>query len=208
MTEQVLRSYLEASVNCANQEARAADMLRKSASLAVLMDDAEMTVLAAAVEEACRVEDGRLTALNATLPGLTDRVTEAGKLYDTAALSLSDSIAVAKELLQEVTDAGLQEVLSQAEKAWKAADKLSAEATIYAVLQDHLKMLSDEIKRVIKELNPDSIGMVKADGRKVPVYNLQGRLLKHVDLQAEDAFHGLADGIYIVGNKKMHIKQK
>ena len=28
MTEQVLRSYLEASVNCADQEARAADMLR------------------------------------------------------------------------------------------------------------------------------------------------------------------------------------
>lgn len=208
MTEQVLRCYLEASVNCANQEARAADMLRKSTSLAVLMDDAEMTTLAAAVEEACRMEEGRLTALNATLPGLTDRVTEAGKLYDTVALSLSDSIAMAKELLQEVTDAGLQAVLSQAEKAWKAADKLLAEATTYAVLQDHLKMLSNEIERVIKELNPDGIGWVKADGHKVPVYNLQGRLLKHVDLQAEDAFHGLSDGIYIVGNKKIHIKQK
>lgn len=208
MTEQVLRCYLEASVNCANQEARAADMLRKSASLAVLMDDAEMTTLAVAVEEACRMENGRLTALNATLPGLTDRVTETGKLYDTVALSLSDSIAMAKELLQEVTDAGLQAVLSQAEKAWKAADKLLVEATTYTVLQDHLKMLSDEIERVIKELNPDGIGWVKADGHKVPVYNLQGRLLKHVDLQAEDAFHGLSDGIYIVGNKKMHIKQK
>ena len=208
MTEQVLRSYLEASVNCADQEARAADMLRKSASLAVLMEDKEMATLAAAVEEACRVEDGRLTALNATLPGLTDRVTEAGKQYDAAALLLSDSIAMAKDLLQEVTDAELQDVLSQAEKAWKAADKLSAEATTYALLQDHLKMLSDEIKRVLKELDPDSIEMVKADGRKVPVYNLQGRLLKHVDLQAEDAFHGLPDGIYIVGNKKMHIKQK
>lgn len=208
MTEQVLRCYLEASVNCANQEARAADMLRKSASLAVLMDDAEMTTLAVAVEEACRMENGRLTALNATLPGLTDRVTETGKLYDTVALSLSDSIAMAKELLQEVTDAGLQAVLSQAEKAWKAADKLLVEATTYTVLQDHLKMLSDEIERVIKELNPDGIGWLKADGHKVPVYNLQGRLLKHVDLQAEDAFHGLSDGIYIVGNKKMHIKQK
>ena len=208
MTEQVLHSYLEASVNCADQEARAADMLRKSASLSILMVDKEMATLAAAVEEACRVEDGRLTALNATLPGLTNRVTEAGKQYDAAALLLSDSIAMAKDLLQEVTDDELQETLSQAEKAWKAADKLSAEATTYAVLQDHLKMLSDEIKRVIKELNPDGIGMVKADGRKVPVYNLQGRLLKHVDLQAEDAFHGLPDGIYIVGNKKMHIKQK
>ena len=115
---------------------------------------------------------------------------------------------MAKDLLQEVTDAELQDVLSQAEKAWKAADKLSTEATTYALLQENLKMLSDEIKRVLKELDPDSIGMVKADGRKVPVYNLQGRLLKHVDLQAEDAFHGLPDGIYIVGNKKMHIKQK
>lgn len=208
MTEQVLHSYLKASVNCADQEARAADMLRKSSSLSILMEDKEMATLAAAVEEACRMEDGRLTALNATLPGLTDRVAEAGKQYDAAALSLSDSIAMAKDLLQEVTDDELQETLSQAEKAWKAADKLSAEATTYAVLQAHLKMLSDEIKRVIKELNPDGIGMVKADGRKVPVYNLQGRLLKHVDLQAEDAFHGLPDGIYIVGNKKMHIKQK
>ena len=35
-----------------------------------------MATLAAAVEEACRVQDGRLTALNATLPGLTDRVAE------------------------------------------------------------------------------------------------------------------------------------
>ena len=208
MTEQVLRSYLEASVNCADQEARAADMLRKSASLSVLMENKEMATLAAAVEEACRVQDGRLTALNATLPGLTDRVAEAGQQYDAAALLLSDSIAMAKDLLQEVTDAELQDVLSQAEKAWKAADKLSTEATTYALLQENLKMLSDEIKRVLKELDPDSIGMVKADGRKVPVYNLQGRLLKHVDLQAEDAFHELPDGIYIVGNKKMHIKQK
>ena len=140
--------------------------------------------------------------------GFADRVAEAGQQYDAAALLLSDSIAMAKDLLQEVTDAELQDVLSQAEKAWKAADKLSTEATTYALLQENLKMLSDEIKRVLKELDPDSIGMVKADGRKVPVYNLQGRLLKHVDLQAEDAFHELPDGIYIVGNKKMHIKQK
>ena len=88
------------------------------------------------------------------------------------------------------------------------ADKASEVATLYADLQLTTVGLAKEIERVRKELEVTSIYKVYADSEEVPVYTLQGRFVKKVRLADENAFRSMPEGIYIVGGKKMYIKEK
>lgn len=208
MTDTVSRCHREASVACSKKEAEILDVIGKSEPLVVLMADQTIAEAISRSQDALEVEDGRIPALEAVWPELSEKYKDNAALYDRAMLALNDSIIRAEALLLQVKDEALKAAVALAEGALSRADKTSEAATLYADLQLTTVGLAKEIERVRKELEATSIYKVYADSEEVPVYTLQGRFVKKVRLADEDAFRGMPEGIYIVGGKKMYIKEK
>lgn len=208
MTDTVSRCHREASVACSKKEAEILDVIGKSEPLVVLMADQTIADAISRSQDALEVEDGRIPALEAVWPELSEKYKDNAALYDRATLALNDSIIRAEALLLQVKDEPLKAAVALAEDALSRADKASEVATLYADLQLTTVGLAKEIERVRKELEVTSIYKVYADSEEVPVYTLQGRFVKKVRLADENAFRSMPEGIYIVGGKKMYIKEK
>lgn len=208
MTDTVSRCHREASVTCSKKEAEILDVIGKSEPLVVLMADQTIAEAISHSREALKAEDGRIPALEAVWPELSGKYKDNATLYDRAALALNDSVISAEALLLQVKDEPLKAAVTLAEDALSRADKTNGNATLYADLQLTVEGLAKEIERVRKELEATSIYKVYADSEEVPVYTLQGKFVRKVRLADEDTFRGMPEGIYIVGGKKMHIKEK
>ena len=152
MTDTVSRCHREASVACSKKEAEILDVIGKSEPLVVLMADQTIAEAISRSQDALEVEDGRIPALEAVWPELSEKYKDNAALYDRAMLALNDSIIRAEALLLQVKDEALKAAVALAEGALSRADKTSEAATLYADLQLTTVGLAKEIERVRKEL--------------------------------------------------------